>query len=284
MTKTKQMKLVLLYAIEELGGTATKEKVLNHINDKGYWQKNDNNDISQRGRKELKWRNEFAFERSHLVKEGCIYNWDRDEWSITPKGERLIIELFQELKMETEDNIWYCTSDFLDSIRLTEMIAEEMEDRILIEQMNRIGSAEDTAEVVLIERPLRKEEPLQRGKGRKEYPRDPMVAYNALKRAEYRCEISEKHHSFIRRTTQKTYLEPHHIIPLAYTDMFNVNLDREQNIAALCSECHNKIHYGIYAEIKEMLEKLYKERREELASVLGQELSFEKLCSLYGIR
>lgn len=284
MTKTKQMKLVLLYAINELGGTATKDEVLNYINNKGYWQKNDDNDINQNGRNELKWRNEFAFERSHLVKEDCIDNLGRDEWKITPKGEDLIGELVQEVIMEPDDSIWHCTNNFLDEIRLSEMLADEMEEFILIEQMNKIDALDDDTEVVLTEGPLEKEEAIRRSKGRKEYPRDPKVAHNAFKRAEYKCEISGEHHSFIRRTTKKPYFEPHHIIPLAYTEVFNVNLDREQNVVALCSECHNKMHYGTYEDIKEVLEMLYAKRHMELASILGREISFEELCYLYGVR
>lgn len=132
--------------------------------------------------------------------------------------------------MESNDSAWYYTNDFLDEIKLSQMLADELEERILIEEINKIDVEDDTTEVILTEGPFEKEEAIRRTKGRKKYPRYPKVAHNALKCAKYKCEISGEQHSFIRRATKKRYLEPHHIIPLAYTDVFNVYLDREQNV------------------------------------------------------
>lgn len=76
------------------------------------------------------------------------------------------------------------------------------------------------------------------------YPRSKRIAVNALHHANYQCEISSEHQTFIRKRSKIPYVEPHHLIPLAFQDDFEVSLDREQNIIALCCNCHKRIHLG----------------------------------------
>jgi len=114
--------------------------------------------------------------------------------------------------------------------------------------------------------------------GRKKYQRDQLIAANALAHAHYLCEIDSNHVTFIRRNSNKNYTEPHHLVPMSYSDDFDVSLDVEENIVSLCSNCHNQIHYGRNSE--ELLEKLYIERREVLNKV-GIEISFERLLKMY---
>ena len=52
---------------------------------------------------------------------------------------------------------------------------------------------------------------------------------------------------------------------MAFSEQFNVSLDVEENIVSLCSNCHNQIHYG--ADADKLIEKLYEERKDALASV-----------------
>lgn len=80
--------------------------------------------------------------------------------------------------------------------------------------------------------------------------------------ANYECEIDVSHPTFIRKKSDKKYTEPHHLIPMAFSDEFDVSLDVEENIVSLCSNCHNQIHYGKDADV--LLRKLYEERKDEL--------------------
>lgn len=114
--------------------------------------------------------------------------------------------------------------------------------------------------------------------GHKVYPRDRQTAINALSHADYRCEINSIHPTFLRRNSSKPYTEPHHLIPMAFSDEFDVSLDVEENIVSLCSNCHNHIHYGQGAS--ELLTKLYHERKEALKCV-GIDVSLEELLSFY---
>lgn len=119
-------------------------------------------------------------------------------------------------------------------------------------------------------------------KGKKAYPRDPKVAANAIKIAEYKCEVDGHHASFIRRSNGKNYTESHHLIPLNCQDNFEFSLDVEENICSVCSNCHNCIHYGSDEERVVLLKKLYNERKDHLDKV-GLNISFDDLKKYYKI-
>ena len=114
--------------------------------------------------------------------------------------------------------------------------------------------------------------------GIKIHKRDKRVSINALANAKFLCEVNNKHFTFIRKNTDLNYTEPHHLIPMAYSDMFTFSLDVEENMVSLCSNCHNQIHYG--RDYKDMLKKLYDERIEKLKKV-GLYITFEELLEKY---
>lgn len=112
------------------------------------------------------------------------------------------------------------------------------------------------------------------------YKRDKNVANNALNNARHKCEIDGNHVSFFRRGKNVLYCEPHHLVPMKYQVGFNNSLDREENIVALCSNCHNKIHYGEGA--KEMISILYRMRKTALERV-GIFIDLETLYMMYDL-
>lgn len=111
------------------------------------------------------------------------------------------------------------------------------------------------------------------------YPRSRKVAFNALKKASFLCEVDSSHKVFLRKQSDVTYTEPHHLVPLSAQDKFpDVNLDREQNIVSLCSNCHNQLHYG--KDFESILKPLYEERK-ELLMLIGIDISYEQLRTYY---
>ena len=114
--------------------------------------------------------------------------------------------------------------------------------------------------------------------GHRTFPRDRQTSVNALSHASFACEIDPKHPTFLRRNTGKPYTEPHHLIPMAYSDDFDVSLDVEENIVSLCSNCHNQIHYGMDAD--KLIAKLYYDRKEALEKV-GITITLSQLLSYY---
>ena len=93
------------------------------------------------------------------------------------------------------------------------------------------------------------------------------------------CEIEVEHPTFIRKKSNEKYTEPHHLIPMAFSEKFDVSLDVEENIVSLCSNCHNQIHYGKDADV--LLTKLYEERKDVLLSV-GIDITLKELLAMYG--
>lgn len=110
------------------------------------------------------------------------------------------------------------------------------------------------------------------------YKRNKSVSLNALAYAKFNCEINSTHESFIRKNSTKKYTEPHHLVPMAFSKEFSVNLDVEENIVSLCSNCHNLIHYG--RDYLDLLKLLYVSRKKLLESA-GIYISFERLTQMY---
>lgn len=102
----------------------------------------------------------------------------------------------------------------------------------------------------------------------------------ALEQSNNECCYSKEHKSFLRRTpimnvADEKYLEVHHLIPLGIIDSDEKddlvgkeitlkNLDVAENMICLCSNCHNKLHYGKEEECKEILKILYHKNEAEL--------------------
>ena len=116
--------------------------------------------------------------------------------------------------------------------------------------------------------------------GRKLYARNPQTAVNALTLASYKCEIDGNHYTFIRKKNNKPYTEPHHLVPMAFSERFDVSLDVEENIVSLCSNCHNLLHYG--RDAKELLNILYQKRKNMLANV-GIDIDIDDLYEMYNL-
>jgi len=95
----EQKQLVLLYSLIELDGGSQRKNVLKHIQENGYWYKNDNNDVSRTTRNEKVWRNDFSYERQHLVEQGYMQRGVQGIWKITEKGKEYFYSLSEMLKV-----------------------------------------------------------------------------------------------------------------------------------------------------------------------------------------
>lgn len=107
--------------------------------------------------------------------------------------------------------------------------------------------------------------------------RDSRKVMEALRRANYSCELDSSHKTFARKKDGLDYTEAHHLIPLSAQDDFNESLDITANIVSLCPNCHKEIHYG---NSKKMIKKLYDQRIIQLQEE-GIQISLEELLSYY---
>lgn len=183
------------------------------------------------------------------------------EWKVRPRLAKAMEKVFSDLNISQG------------------VIIEEKADNALVDELRPASLSKAKLDFQYKEKKKKKTVPTFVS-GHKIYPRDRQTAINALSHAHYCCEINENHPTFIRKNSDKNYTEPHHLVPMAYSDIFGVSLDVEENIVSLCSNCHNHIHYGKDAEI--LITKLYNERKGALKKV-GIEISLGKLLEMYNI-
>lgn len=278
MNKREQRKMVLLQAMRELNGGGTRAQVLQHINDCRYWFKNDDNDTTGMTRPtEKKWRNEFSYELQHLVEEGYMQSGGNGAWRITGEGEAYLDRLIAQVQDMPTDEERLFTPAFYQKLA-----PAADEEAAYIAETAAADTGTAAAVPPLSDAPRQK--PARRAAAeRHTYPRNPTIAGHALDRAGHRCEANPDHTSFLRRDGRFLYMEPHHLIPISFTDYFGVDLDREQNIFSLCSNCHNQIHYGQKEDVRALISKLFAARKAELCAVLGREISVEEIYQIYGV-
>lgn len=158
--------------------------------------------------------------------------------------------------------------------------ADEMLDAELVRAMNLPGFVNETGPSRPSDHPEPRQEPVVTG-GQNAYPRSTQMAAEALRLADYKCEIDSAHPTFTRRSTGQPYCEPHHLVPMAASDCYEYSLDVPANIVALCSRCHDEIHYG--RDGYRLVEQLLQSREERLAAA-GIDVDESDLRARYGGR
>lgn len=283
MNQQEQKWLVLLCSLIELDGGSQRKNVLQHIQQNGYWHKNDQNDVSLKTRNEKAWRNDFSYERQHLVEQGYMQRGNQGIWKITEEGRQYVDSLAEKLNNMSFQDMPCLTAVFCQRFFHTQMQPEFSADQILLEQLSQTEHAENETLTVLSDKPMPKGPVSNRAGNKNTYLRDPAVARRALARAKHRCEVDATHASFLRRNASHLYMEPHHLIPMSMTDDFGVSLDREQNIFSLCSNCHNQIHYGTKKDVRQLVSKLFFSREKEIGAILGRSITIEEIYRIYKV-
>lgn len=93
MNKEIENRILILYAIMQLGGISNKKDVLDYIENQRLIVLTDYDNELLNSRKEKRWRNELAYVRSHLVELKVL---DVAHWAITNLGKvyyNMLVEL-----------------------------------------------------------------------------------------------------------------------------------------------------------------------------------------------
>ena len=61
-------------------------------------------------------------------------------------------------------------------------------------------------------------------------------------------------------------MEGHHMLPMRYQDKFKNSLDVYANIICLYPICHRLLHYGAETEKKNIIDKIYYDMADRLAT------------------
>lgn len=96
------------------------------------------------------------------------------------------------------------------------------------------------------------------------WKRSGILRTQSLEFAHYECALDHSHQTFIAESTHKPYMEAHHIIPMNLQGRFPNSLDVYANIICLCPICHRKIHLGLRDERREIIDRIYEERKDRL--------------------
>ena len=158
----------------------------------------------------------------------------------------------------------------------------DFEERLIDENLADIELQKNINDIKSYE-PESKPQPIKPSKesnNGKVYPRNLSYAKKALEKAKFLCEIDNTHETFISKTTNKAYVEAHHLIPLQFQEEFSYSLDVPANIVSLCPNCHRKLHFASIEDKKEILEKLLMNRYDKLKE-FGTEISKDKLFEIY---
>ncbi len=97
--------------------------------------------------------------------------------------------------------------------------------------------------------------------GTKAFIRSPIVAANAIRAAEFKCEIDPDHWTFSSKAKKQRYVEAHHLIPISQQNLFEASLDVMANVVSLCATCHRMMHFGLLEEKRSLLLGLFKKRK-----------------------
>lgn len=113
------------------------------------------------------------------------------------------------------------------------------------------------------------------------YQRAPGVAANALRLANFKCEIDSDHQTFLSNVKGKPYVEAHHLIPFGNQGSYPFSLDVSANIVALCPNCHRRLHHGKIEDKTSDIKSLLSKRKAQLEEkeILISEKNLLKLYS-----
>lgn len=112
------------------------------------------------------------------------------------------------------------------------------------------------------------------------YRRDPRMAAEALRSAQFRCEWDGSHTTFTARKTGQNFVEAHHLIPMGEQVNHIHSLDVPENIIALCPNCHRLIHHGRAAQRSSIAANLLQRRTVGLQA-RGIDVSEAAIRALY---
>jgi len=114
------------------------------------------------------------------------------------------------------------------------------------------------------------------------WKRSNIIKKQAIRSANYQCEVDAAHETFIAKSTKQQYMEGHHAIPIYLQDKFKHSLDVYANIVCLCPICHRLLHYGIEEQKVTLLNQIYEDRKERLAKC-GIEMSKNEFIEIASV-
>jgi predicted HNH restriction endonuclease len=220
---------LILHSIIEQNGKVNKKSVLDFLETNNLIHLSDSDKEILESRNEIKWRNELAFVRQHLVKDAYLNNLERSFWEITQKGRRY----FDVIKLSLEGK---------ELIRISNnQIITKNNDLNVLNSESANELFEDNLE-------LKNETIEKKISTIKRYQK---IVEDIKLKYDSKCQISDCQHTF-KKENGENYSEGHHLKPLSQGGSQN-----ESNLVILCANHHRMFHYASI-EIKERIDNTRK--------------------------
>ncbi len=118
----------------------------------------------------------------------------------------------------------------------------------------------------------------------KNYKSSSLKKEKAKRKSGYFCELGDRNQCqyFISKTSNKNFLEAHHLVQMEFSNDFENSLDVIANLIALCPNCHRKLHHAKDEDKIGDIEYLFSKRKEQLKEK-GINISLAKLKDYYNI-
>ena len=219
MTSEQERRLLLLSSIEELGGLASKEKVLDLIESRGWIKLSEYDLQSRRSRNELNWRSDLSFVRDHLRRDGHLGDaWNR--WEITESGRTHMRSLSEAAARQREFS--HIRMDALSSVLSAAARMTTSDDSALSGETVRTEGSKAQRWTTTYER--------------SKSLREAAVALHGVVCMGCGFEFGLRYGALGRG-----FIEVHHLKPVSASDgptQVNVSTD----LIVLCSNCHSIVH------------------------------------------
>jgi len=218
LTLTKEKHFALLLSIYELSGVATKQKVLDNIQNNNYVSFTSEDLEIKTNRPELHWRNDFAFIRKHLVDHDYIDDSKYNQWEITQDGIDYLFSLCKSIMKSSGENFQRLTENSIK--RAMEILGDfdKSRNELVEDQMTMPNETQELF--------------VRRIKRYKKIVDDLKEEYNA------RCQIENCGFTFVK-SNGENYAEGHHLVPLA-----KGGDQDKKNLVILCANHHRMFHYA----------------------------------------
>jgi hypothetical protein len=205
----------------DLGGGGTKQQVLDTIEKKSWIKLTPYDQETMESRKEIRWRNDLAFIRKHLVTSGYVSDQKWGEWHITEKGT----EYFGRLCRQVQGS---------KSQRLTDLALLRLSSHI---SFSSAMLSDENA--VTGETEFREGGKVLRWTTR--YERDPGIRESAIKAHGTICMGCGFSFEQTYGVIGRGFIEVHHTRPVSTLEADTI-VTPEQDMITLCSNCHSMVH------------------------------------------
>jgi predicted restriction endonuclease len=195
---------------------ARKKEVLNYLKDNNIIILTDNDKRILATRKEEKWRNELAYVRSHLVRDGYLSNLKRNYWEITNSGEKYFEKLLKEYNKNSKR---ISTEIDFDSVIENNILLGDLDAFNLFEDNKEFKNEHITRQIELVKR----------------YQ---SVIERLKNKYESKCQIEGCNFTFLK-SNGEYYSEGHHLIALSQNGS-----QGEDNVIIICPNHHRMFHYA----------------------------------------